>query len=43
MKSGFEKLNHIVTPTTPISVISKTIIFVDNIDRARQMAMYLQC
>lgn len=41
-KQDFEKLDFFVTPTTPASIIPKTIIFVNNINTAGKLVIYLQ-
>lgn len=41
-KSGFKKLDYIISPCIAASKIPKTTIFVDNIDKAEQLKLYLQ-
>lgn len=42
MKSEFEKLDYLITPMILVIVITKTIIFDDNIDIGRKLTIYLQ-
>lgn len=42
IKSGFEKLDHLVTPTILVAAILKTMNVVNNIHIAGKIAIYLQ-
>lgn len=42
IKAGFKEFDYLITPITPIIVISKIIIFVANIDIARKIVIHLQ-
>lgn len=42
MKPGFEKFNHFVTFITLLIAILKIIIFINNIDMTKKIAIYLQ-
>lgn len=42
MKLGFDKFNHLLTSTTLIAAILKTMIFIDNNNTTRKIAIYLQ-
>lgn len=42
MKPGFEELDHFITSKTPPIAIQKIMIFINNIDIGRKIAIYLQ-
>lgn len=42
IKPDFEELDYLVTPIITIAAISKTLIFINNIDIAQKTAIYLQ-